>query len=285
LAKEIDGEIINADARQIYKEITIISGKDTGDSPFTRWKKVNNWDIGYQEIQGIKLWLTNITTISESFSSFDYTTLAKMIITDIWKRGKTPIIVGGTYLYIHQLLYGSTVQQPPNILLREALKNKTVAELQAILQNKYISVFNLLNNSDKNNPHRLIRKIEIGPDATTGFSSFTVDPFFKNTKIDFVGFTHAGKVQTIQAIEKRVIQRIKNGALVEAKNIQAMNFAPSAPGLQTLGYKQLISVLEKKMTIDEAQGEWIQKETQYAKRQLTFMKKNPNILWRNSPSI
>lgn len=283
LAKEINGEIVNADARQIYKEITILSGKDIDNSPFTLWKKAGNWEIGYHEIEGIKLWLTDITTVIQSFSSFDFSTLAKIVIADIWQRGKIPIIVGGTYLYIHQLLYESTVHQSPNILLREELNKKSVKELQQILQAKYPQIYISLNHSDKYNPHRLIRKIEIGPNATTNFSSFIIDPFFHETSLHLIGFVHKNKTIAIQAIEKRVEDRLKIGAMNEVKTIKKNHTLTQSPGLQTLGYQQLLSVIDGKCSLAEAKALWIQKEIQYAKRQTTFIKKNQSISWNTSP--
>ena len=111
LAKKHNGELINFDSRQIYKYLDIITGKDKDVLTMKQW---NN----------ITIWLYDIVTPNQYFSSFDFVKLVTPIIEDIKKRGKTPILVGGTYLYLKHLLYGiDDNNSPPNFELRKKLNN------------------------------------------------------------------------------------------------------------------------------------------------------------------
>src|SRR3989339_604332 len=147
LAKKYNGELVNFDSRQIYKYLDIITGKD---------------------IPKEKIWLYDIVTPDQYFSSFDFVKLVIPIITDIKKRGKTPILVGGTYLYLKHFLYGiDNNNSPPDFKLREKLNNKSVDYLQKMLIKLNKTVFENLNHSDQLNPRRLIRKIEIASQKTS----------------------------------------------------------------------------------------------------------------------
>jgi tRNA dimethylallyltransferase len=81
-------------------------------------------------------------------------------------------------------------------------------------------------------------------------------------------------------IEKRVEERLKNGAVEEVKKLLKMGYKPSDPGMKTIGYQQVIKYLNNDLTIDKAVEDWVNKEVQYAKRQLTFMKQDKNISWK-----
>jgi len=277
VAKERDGEIINADSRQVYKYLDIVTGKDKDEL-----KK-----------SGIKVHLLDVATPDQSFSSYDFVTAAVPFIQDIWRRKKTPIIVGGSYLYIKHLLYGQDTNVPPNQKLRAKLEKKTVSELQEIL----FRLFNQskqktkMNNSDWHNPRRLIRRIEIATymDKSIKSENSSTDAVEEQSgktavvewgKIKIIGLKHRDRTSLVQAITTRVANRIKEGAIQEVEKLLAMGFKKTAPGLQTIGYKQLITHLEGDRTLEEVKQDWTNKEVQYAKRQLTFMKLDPKIEWR-----
>src|SRR3989344_3766670 len=282
LAQENNGVLINCDSRQIYKYLDIITGKD------------------YNLISKNKIGLYDVIKPDEYFSSFDYVKLALPLIKKIIKKGKTPIIVGGTYLYIKHLLYGVEIENiPPDWKLRKELGNKTVKELQKILTGVSTQLINQLNQSEKNNPQRLIRKIEIlksrakgshiqprGLNMTLQSSktnmAITLENKLsvKNLKIEFYGLKFKDKNLLRKTIKKRVEKRLKNGAVDEVKKLLEMGYTKKDPGLKTTGYQQLIGHLKGVLDIDTAIQQWINKEVQYAKRQYTFMKKDKNIKWR-----
>ena len=129
LAKKFDGELISADSRQVYRGMDVVTGKDRPDVP---------------------IWLYDVVNPDEEFSVSHWIKLARRAINDISKRGKLPIIVGGTGLYIHALLHPlETITIPPDRALREQLQEQSVKELQQMLTR------GSMNNSDWNNPRRL----------------------------------------------------------------------------------------------------------------------------------
>jgi len=257
LAKKHNGELINFDSRQIYKYLDIITGKD---------------------IPKTKIWLYDIVKPDQYFSSFDFVQRVTPIIEDIQKRNKTPILVGGTYLYLKHLLYGiDDNNSPPDFKLREKLNNKSVDYLQKYLILLNPQIFERLNNSDQLNPRRLIRKIEISK------GTLFIRSDLKRTDLIpevFIGLRYKDKTKLRKVIEGRVEERLKNGAIDEVKKLLKMGYTENDPGLKTIGYQQIIKYLNKQMTEKQAIEDWINKEVQYAKRQLTFMKKDKNIKWR-----
>ena len=271
-AHKLNGELLNFDSRQIYKFLDIVTGKDL------------------EEIKEYKIpvHLLDLVSPDEPFSSFDFVKRAQQVIEDIWGRKKTPILVGGTYLYLKHLLYGQDIKIPPDEKLRKKLEKKSVTELQETLLHYYIKMKSKpeINNSDWNNPRRLIRKIEIltalrklnkGSTSEVGRSRSS-DVKFGRLKI--IGLRHKTKESLIMAITERVEKRLAQGAMNEVKKILDMGYKKTDPGLQTIGYKQLISCIEGALTLEQAKIEWINKEVQYAKRQYTFMKGDKNILWK-----
>ncbi len=138
LAKKIDGELISADSRQVYRG--------------------NDAETNKERPPGVRIWLYDVVDPGEAFSVSHWVKLARAAISDIRKRGKVPIIVGGTGLYIKALLEPfATIDIPPDKKLREKLKSASVKELQDMLDTETLTS---MNQSDRNNPRRLIRKIE-----------------------------------------------------------------------------------------------------------------------------
>jgi len=302
LAKKHKGEIINCDSRQIYKKLDIITGKHV--------------------FPDIKTHLLDIIDPKERFSSFDYVGLANSLIKKLLDKDATPIMVGGSYLYLKHLLYGIDVQTPADWKLREKLGKKSVPQLQKMLKQLDSQSFERLNQSDRNNPHRLIRKIEIAlrhPGANevsdriltldsidhaqrsfqndkishrhsrAGGNLSLLDPRFHgddtrklnndNLSFKFIGLRFKSKENLKKTIEKRVEQRIRDGAFQEVKHLIKQGYSLKDPGLNTFGYKQIMNYYAGKISKEKAVEEWVNKEVQYAKRQLTFMKKDKNINW------
>lgn len=266
LAQQHNGELINCDSRQIYKYLDIITGKD------------------YKLFSKNKIWLYDVVKPNEYFSSFDFVKLAIPIIKKILSEDKTPIIVGGSYLYLKHLLYGvETENILPDQKLRKSLENKSVKELQNLLSKYSIQLIKQLNQSELNNPQRLIRKIEIERYRHSGKRVKRTHPeslFKLGIKIEFIGLKFKDKEKLRKSIEKRVEDRLKQGAINEVKKLLKKGYKETDPGLKTIGYQQLLSHLRGELDIDTAIQQWINKEVQYAKRQLTFMKKDPNIKWK-----
>ncbi len=253
-----NGEIINFDSRQIYKKLDIVTGKDKPKNP------------------RYKIWLYDIVDPKKIFSSAEYVALAKDVLKDILKRGKTPILVGGTGYYLSHLLFGiPEIHVEEDWELRKDLAEKTVEELQKLLQGGSPTLFDSMNESDRSNPRRLIRRIEImqqGKDLPIRPTTPTL-PQELGVEMITLPFFHSTPEAAKAKISLRVDQRITDGALEETQNLLNEGYAKDDPGLQAIGYPQLIAFLNKEKTLEEAKTEWITKEVQYAKRQKTYFKK------------
>lgn len=298
LASQSKGELINSDSRQIYQHLDIITGKDLsrklkkGKNQFNLVSKINHFQIGYYQKNNFKIWLYDIVDPKQPFSSFDYQLCSLNIIKKLLKENKTPIIVGGTYFYIYHLLYQiKTENIPPNWSLRKELNKKTVGQLQEILKKQNPQLFNQLNPSDQKNPQRLIRKIEISKilkktqqlDLKIKFKKKIILPeklAIPDLKIKFIGLRFKTKEKLKKTIKNRVEERLKKGAIEEVSSLLKQGYSPEDPGLKTIGYKEIIKYLKNQISKEQAINQWITKEIQYSKRQLTFMKKDPNIVWK-----
>ena len=259
LAEKFNGEIISADSRQVYQGLDIGTGKD-------------------KEKISVPVWLLDVISPKFQFSVFDWFKLAEKKITDIWKRGKLPIVVGGTGLYIKALVDGiGTLDISPDKRLRMELNKLGVKELQLRLKNLSPDVFNNLNHSDKNNPRRLIRKIEI---VLSGDKKDFANK--GGVKADFlmVGLT-APRDVLYQRIDHRVKQRIESGLVDEIKGLLDRGIAWDNPGMNTLAYKEFKPFFEGKLSLEDAIERWKFNEHAYARRQLTWFKRDKRIRWFN----
>lgn len=291
LAKKYDGELINVDSRQIYKYLDIITGKDIlPNSHFeerSNEKSLKDYSIGYCLLENTKLWLYDIVDPKQPFSSYEYVLCARNVIDDIIQRGKIPIIIGGTYLYMKHLLYGiATENIPPDWDLRKELEHKSVEELSDILRSINMQLFEQLNESDSKNPRRLMRKIEIAHNIKS--HSELVSESNKMPKLvrhdiiaqEFIGFRFKTTDDLSKIVKIRVEKRLAQGAVEEVENLLKRGYSAKDPGLQTIGYQEIIRFMNGQVDKETAIEQWIISELQYAKRQLTFMKKDGAIKWR-----
>ena len=260
LANQYKGEIVNFDSRQIYRKLDIVTGKDNPD------------DLTY------KIWLYDIVDPKETFSSAEYVIKAEKVIKNIIKRGKTPILVGGTGYYLRHLLFGiPKINVKEDWTLRKNLEGKTVKELQAMLKEKNSPMLAQMNNSDRNNPRRLMRRIEIAQQENTLPQPLTEIILYTRIGVPFdihyLSFFHSSTTVAREKITHRVEQRITNGALDEVKSLLKEGYTKNDPGLNAIGYGRLIDYFNGKINFDEAKKQWITQEVQYAKRQKTYFKK------------
>ncbi len=280
LAQIYNGELINADSRQVYTGLDIVTGKDLDltTHTFTSVQKSEQFDIGYYETtSSMRIWLYDVLSPKNPFSAFDFVRLAKTVISDIRSRGKTPIIVGGTYFYISQLLYGASSAGEPNWEIRKELSTKSIEELQEILSLLDTNLFQSLNQSERRNPQRLIRKIEII--KTQGAICSTSSREMQFTEVEIRGLCHREKHNLEEKIRARVLSRLEKGALEEVQNLVRKGYSMQDPGIKTIGYPQIISHLAGDINYEGLIKAWTTKEIQYAKRQMTLMKSDSHIQW------
>ncbi len=264
LAKRFDGELISADSRQVYKGFDIGTGKDI--------QEINK--------SGIKIWGYDLVEPRKNYSVGNYIKFAKKTIDDIQKRNKLPILVGGTGLFIKGVIDGiPTASVPPNFKLRKSLKNKTPDELFEILAQFDPIKAGSLNRSDKLNPRRLIRGIEV---ASWGMEKGRLKDS-KNPKYDFleVGLQNNPKILS-KKIAKRVKKRVDSGVEEEVKKLILSGISWNSQSMTSLGYRQWKDYFEKKASKNQIIARWENDEVKYAKRQLTWFKKDLRINWYDS---
>jgi len=165
LAKKFAGEIVSADSRQVYRYLNIGTGKDlpkNSQQILNSKLKIPGKRIGYHEIDGVKVWLYDVVVPGYQFSVADYLESANLVMEDIWQRGKLPILVGGTGFYIKALIEGvETMGVKPDWELRGQLSEFTPVQLRKKLGEIDPERSQRMNQSDQNNPRRLIRAIEV----------------------------------------------------------------------------------------------------------------------------
>lgn len=293
LAREHDGEIVNFDSRQIYQKLDIVTGKDIpknskfqiADIKDQKLKIKNiNHAIGYFDFT-TRIWLYDIVDPKQPFSSADYVACAELVLTDIVQRGKTPILVGGTGYYLYHLLYGvPKIDVPQDWELRTKLSSKTVLELQTMLKEKDLTLYESLNESDRSNSRRLIRRLEIahrGGALAAKPTTITLPSRLRNSggcqmgniQIKSLPFFHTDSKDKETKIRNRVISRIEQGAIEETQTLLANGYTVDDPGLNAIGYRQIADYLTDKITKEQMIEQWITKEMQYSKRQKTFFAK------------
>ncbi len=256
IVRKLNGEIISADSRQVYKGLNIGTGK-----------------ITKKEMRGISHHCIDIVSPKKVFTVSDFKKYAERAIEKIFAKNKTPIIVGGTGLYIQVIVDNIVLPEvKPNWKLRKELEKKTTEEMFEILKKLDPE---RAKNIDAKNPHRLIRAIEIAqslgrvPNLETKCSSWEalqigIKPSDKKLK---------------ENINKRLIDRIKKGMIAEAKRLHSQGLSWKRMDELGLEYRYLAKFLKgeisKKEMIEKLKSEiW-----RYSKRQMTWFKRDKKIKW------
>ena len=261
LAKKLDGEIISADSRLVYKGFDIGTAKPT-----------------IEERENIQHHIIDVVEPEFDYSAGLYKKQASDKINEIAQNGKIPIIAGGTGLYIDILLKNYNLPEiEPNRDLRTKLSKYSSEELFDILKTKDSEAVEFI---DKNDRKKIIRAIEII--NTTGKSlkdSRGIDE--QEYEVEWLGRNFDRKT-LYSRIDKRVDIMIETGLVEETKNLLSKH--GKIPNLiNTIGYREILGYLENKYSLDEAK-ELLKKNTRnYAKRQLTWFRRNEAIKWNIYP--
>ena len=267
LAKRIDGEIVSCDSMQIYKDMDIGSAKPT-----------------LEEMQGIKHYMINIVKPDERFSVAEYKKQAENAIEEILSKGKTPIVIGGTGLYADSLIYSI---EYPEIEFDQNYRNKL--EEKANIQEGLIELYNEAKKIDEeaikkiseNDKKRIIRILEIFHSTGKTKTQLEMESRKNEIKYDYRVFAiDMNREILYDRINKRVDIMIKNGLIQEVENL--LNKYKRFPtAMQGLGYKEVVEFLDGKLTKEEMIKKIKQETRRYAKRQLTWFRKNKQTIWIN----
>ena len=253
LAKHLNGEIINADSTQVFKGLDIATAKVTDE-----------------EKENIKHHLIDIKEINENYTVYDYQKDARKCIDELLKQNKTPILVGGTGLYIKAALYDYKFNEEGN---NEIYENVETNQLYQMLKN-----IDPNTNIHPNNRKRIIRAINYYNENKEALSEKEkTDKLLYDTI--FIGLTTDREV-LYDRINKRVDIMINNGLLDETKDLFDKNIRSKAV-MTPIGYKELFPYFENTESLEECINKIKQKSRNYAKRQYTWFNHQMDIKWFN----
>ena len=265
LAKKINGEIISCDSMQIYKDLNIGSAKPT-----------------IEEMQGIKHYLIDEVEPTQRFSVAEYKKRAEKAIEEIIKKGKTPIVVGGTGLYANSLIYGIEYNE---IKYDEKYRNELMkfAQTEEGLESLFEKAKKIdpkaMEKISKNDKKRIIRILEIYNSTGATKTEQEKESRKNDVKYDYKVFAlNMERSVLYERINKRVDIMLEQGLIEEVKNIlKKYNEFPTA--MQAIGYKEIVEYFNGDLTKEEAIEKIKQESRRYAKRQLTWFKKIANVKW------
>ena len=252
IAKKYDGEIINADSMQFYKGLNIGTAK-----------------IKEEEKEGIPHHLFDINAVDDEYSIYHYQKDARIIIEDIQKRHKTPILVGGTGLYLKAALYDYQLsKETQNSKFEEYTNEELYKLLTKIDQNAKV---------DPNNRRRLIRALSYYQENNKSISQNKTDKLLYDTI--FIGLTCDRNI-LYDRINQRVDIMVKEGLIDEVRKFYDQKIY-TKPLINGIGYKELYQYFDGKISLDEAIDLIKKNSRHYAKRQYTFFNHQMNIKWFN----
>jgi len=256
LAHKFNGEVISADSRQIYRGLDIGTGKATAE-----------------EQQGVPHHLLDIRDIGEKYNAAEFSRDADKIITDIVNRNKLPIVAGGTFFYLDNLRGRSiTAPVPPNPELRAKLETFSTEQLFAKLQNKDPEYSQKI---DRHNKRKLIRALEIVKELGK-----VPPPQIKPSPYAWliIGL-EVDKDKLLENFARRLDEWLERGFVDEVRGLLAAGLTQDE--LRELGfeYTLMTEYLNGNVTLSELKEKFIQKNWQYAKRQMTWLKQDQEIKW------
>lgn len=261
LAKRLSGEIISCDSMQIYEKMDIGTAKVTEE-----------------EARGVPHHLVSIVSPVESFSCADYTALAKEKIAEITARGKIPIFCGGTGLYLDSVLTETEFSEASgNAEIRERLMKRSPDELyDELMKIDHESA----EKTHKNNVKRVVRALEIY--YATGITKAEWDRRSREKESPYetviIGLDFKDRESLYSRINRRVEIMMEKGLLDEVRALDSEAFR-GGTACQGIGYKEILSYFDGVLTLSEAVEEIKKNSRNYAKRQLTWFRRNKNIKW------
>ena len=266
LAKQINGEIVSCDSMQIYKDMTIGTAKPT-----------------QEEMQGIKHYLIDCVSPEIRYSVADYKKEATNAIKEIIAKGKVPIIVGGTGLYLESLIYGIEYNEIEIDIeyrktLEEIEKNEGLEKLYEMAKQIDGKAIEKISQNDKK---RIFRILEIYHSTGKTKTELEVESRKNGPDYDYILFgINMDRDKLYDRINRRVDIMIKEGLIEEVKKLlNKYNEFPTA--MQGLGYKEVVTYLDGKICKEKKKKKIKMETRRYAKRQITWFKKYKNLKWLN----
>ena len=261
LARELDAEIVSCDSMQVYRRMDIGTAKPT-----------------LEERAGIPHYMLDVAEPEEDFSVSRYCEMAAPIVDSILERGKTCIIVGGTGLYMDSLIRGNAFAPFPSTGMREKLEQQPIEEVFAQLQAIDPESAARLHLSDKK---RIIRAMEVYLETGETITAHNRRTQALPPRYNPIWFAleDENRQDLYDRIDRRVSVMLEMGLIEEIKNLLDAGIPKNCTAMQAIGYKEFLSALEGHISIEEAADQVRMYSRRYAKRQLTWFRRNPNIHW------
>lgn len=265
LAKELNGEVVSCDSMQVYRRMDIGTAKPT-----------------LEEMQGIPHHMSDVAEPWEDFSVSRYCEMAAPIVDDIISRGKTAVIAGGTGLYMDALIRGNAFAPFPATGVRERLEAQVDAEGMEAMLSRLRAVdpdaAGRLHLSDRK---RILRALEVYLETGETITEHNrktqaVPPRYSPL---WLGLDFARRGELYRRIDLRVGLMLEQGLVEEIRGLLADGIPEKATAMQAIGYKEFVDALDGRCTIEEAADQVRQSSRRYAKRQLTWFRRNKAIHW------
>ena len=265
LAKELNGEVVSCDSMQVYRRMDIGTAKPT-----------------LEEMQGIPHHMIDVAEPWEDFSVSRYCEMAAPIVDDIISRGKTAVIAGGTGLYMDSLIRGNAFAPFPATGVRERLEAQADAEGMEAMLSRLRAVdpdaARRLHLSDRK---RILRALEVYLETGETITEHNrktqaVPPRYSPL---WLGLDFARRDELYRRIDLRVSLMLEQGLVEEIRGLLADGIPERATAMQAIGYKEFVDALDGRCTIEEAADQVRQSSRRYAKRQLTWFRRNKAIHW------
>ena len=264
LAKMFNGEVVSCDSMQIYRRMDIGTAKPSPD-----------------EMQGIPHHMIDVAEPDEDFSVSKYCEMATPIVDDIIARGKTAIIAGGTGLYMDSLIKGNDFAPFPATGHRQRLEEKLNAVgLDAMLAELSVIDPEAAERAQRN-PRRVIRALEVYYETGETITSHNLRTQAIPSRYSplWLGLDFEPRQLLYDRIDLRVGLMLEMGLMDEIKSLLSSGIPEKATALQAIGYKEFVAALAGCGTVEEAADEVRQSSRRYAKRQLTWFRRNPGMNW------
>ena len=264
LAKRTNGEVVSCDSMYVYRHMNIGTAKPTLD-----------------EMQGIVHHMIDVAEPTEDFSVSRYCEMATPIVDDIIARGKTAIIAGGTGLYMDSLMKGNDFAPTPATGHREKLEEKLQAEGLNALTDLLEKIDPEALERSQNNPRRIIRALEVfyetGETITAhNLRTQAIPPRYQPL---WLGLDFEERAELYRRIDMRVDIMLEAGLIEEIRQLLSMGIPSDCTAMQAIGYKEFVGALSGLDTLENAADAVRQGSRRYAKRQLTWFRRNKDMHW------
>lgn len=264
LAKAINGEIISADSMQVYKKMDIGTAK-----------------IRPEEMMGVKHYLIDEFEPDEEFNVMKFKEYTDKYMNEIYEKGKIPILVGGTGFYIQAVLKDVEFKEEESSDIRKELEEfanvhgpQALHERLAQIDPKSAEVIH------QNNVRRVIRAIEFYEQTGMKFSEHNENEKQKQSPFNYVYFVlNQDRKILYDRIEKRIDIMMKDGLVEEVKSLISQGYGRNLVSMQGLGYKEIVAYLEGEITLEEAVYILKRDTRHFAKRQITWFKRETDVTW------